>query len=92
MPDCAMIFDWHTRTHRKENKTEYCSELLRVLLWTVLLFFVLLFFCCFFFFNNLEQSSQRFVPHRSGFFCAGMGMRDSVDWQVGSRHWQRTLL
>lgn len=40
MPDCAMIFDWHTRTHRKENETEYCSELLRVLLWTVLLFFV----------------------------------------------------
>lgn len=87
MADCAMIYDWHTRTHRKEKEAEYCSVLLRVLLWTVLLLGFFLFVCFFVFFYNLEQSSQRFVRHRSGFFCAGMGMRDSVDWQVGSRHW-----
>lgn len=28
--DCAMIYDWHTRTHRKEKETEYRSVLLRV--------------------------------------------------------------
>lgn len=50
MADCAMIYDWHTRTHRKEKETEYYSELLRVLLCTVLLlfFFVVVFLFCFF--------------------------------------------
>lgn len=83
MADCAMIYDWHTRTHWKEKETEYCS-VLRVLLRDV--------FAGGAFFLNLKQSSQRFIRHPSGFFCAGMGMRDCVDWQVGSRHCWRILL
>lgn len=51
--DCAMIYDWHTRTHWKEKEAEYCC-VLRVLLWAV--------FAGGAFFLNLKQSSQRFYP------------------------------
>lgn len=77
-------------TYTQEGETEYCSILLSfAVVCSAAALFYLFFFILFYFFYNLEQSSQRFIHHRSGFFCAGMGMRD---WQVGSRHWRKTLL
>lgn len=78
-------------TYTQEGETEYCSILLSfaVVCSAAALFYFIIFFYFILFFYNLEQSSQRFIHHRSGFFCAGMGMRD---WQVGSRHWRKTLL
>lgn len=74
----------HTHTHTgREEEREYCRALLRLLSRTVLLLFL----------PYLEQKfSRSFVLRLSGFFSAEMGMRDSVDWQVGSRRWGGILL
>lgn len=75
-------------TYAQEGERDGISQLI-FKSFAVGCFAAWLFFSIFFI---VQQSSQRFVRHRSGFFCAGMGMRDCVDWQVGSRHWWRILL
>lgn len=44
-------------------------------------------------FSHIRSKSSHGLVHRfSGFFSADMGMRDSVDWQVGSGRWGGLLL
>lgn len=74
----------HTHIHTgREGEKEYYRTLLRLLSRTVLLLFSLI---------SGTKVLMQLCPSVSGFFSAEMGMRDSVDWQVGSRLWGGILL